>query len=374
MSTAKAWMWMSVVSWLAMGACAAVAAGAAPVFYAGADISALPWLERAGAVYRDGNRPGDAIAILRSHGCNLFRIRLFVDPDRNFAHSGGAVQDLASVIALAQRVKASGAAFMLDLHYSDSWADPGHQPTPAAWAELDPVAMVTKLHDYTRDVLQRCAAAGVAPDLVQVGNEITAGILWPTAQLYKATGAAEDRQWRELADLLNAGSRAVREESAAEHRTIRVVLHVDRGGRAAPAWFFRTLQRTPVDFDIIGLSFYPSWGDSIDTLKQNLSELIGTYHKDVLICETGYPRKPLADIHERAMAWPQTPAGQKQFLDELIALLHAQPDGHGIGYVWWYPEAVPVAGLRVWRDGAEAWFGDDGRLQPAAEALGGAGR
>jgi arabinogalactan endo-1,4-beta-galactosidase len=329
----------------------------------------LPSLEKAGAVYRDGGKPGDAIEILAAHGCNLFRVRLFVHPDRDFAHTGGAVQDLDSVIALARRIKGTGAAFLLDLHYSDSWADPGHQPTPAAWVGLAPAALASKVHDYTTDVLVRCAAAGVAPDLVQVGNEVTAGILWPTAQLYKAQGAAEDQQWNTFAQLLNAGAQAVREQSATQHHPMKVVLHIHGGGRDVPVWFFQKLQRTPVDFDIIGLSFYPAWGDSLGKLKSSLSQLIDSYHKDVLICETSYPWKPLQDVQESAMTWPATAAGQRQFLTDLVALLHTQPGGHGLGYVWWYPEAVPLAGLNIWRGGAEGWFDGSGNLLPAAQVL-----
>jgi arabinogalactan endo-1,4-beta-galactosidase len=354
---------------------AAPAAAEDPPFVAGADVSALPSLEKVGAVYRDGGVPGDALAILRAHGCNLFRVRLFVAPDPH-APAGGAGQDLDQVIALAKRVRAAHARLLLDLHYADTWADPTHQPTPAAWRSLGAAAMVRRVHDYTADVLRACAAAGVTPDLVQVGNEITAGILWPTALLYKATGEQEEQQWRTFARLLDAGCRAVREASTPGH-PIRIVIHVDHGGRDMPVWFFRKLAATPVgpdgkpvEFDVIGLSFYPAWGDSMDVLKRNLAELIRAYGRDVLICETSYPWRPLSGIHSAVMDWPQTPGGQERFLDDLNAAVAAAPSGHGMGYVWWYPEAVPVPGQHVWRGGYEAWFDGQGNLLPAAESLG----
>ena len=333
----------------------------------GADISALPSLERFGAVYRDGGKPGDALKILSALGCNLYRVRLFVNPDPRFARTGGAVQDLAYVIALAKRIKASGGQFMLDIHYADNWADPGHQPTPRAWQNLEFPAMEKQVHDYTRDVLKACAAASVTPDIVQVGNEITAGILWPTAQLDKAQGPQEHEQWRKFARLLNAGCSAVREQSTPA-TPIRIVLHVDGGGRDVPVWFFQKLSQTPVDFDIIGLSFYPAWRDSIDQLKQNMSDLIRAYNKDILLCETSYPWKPIG-VKTPAMTWPETPVGQQKFLQDLTQALRADPNGHGLGYVWWYPEAIPLKGQHIWRGGGEAWFDSQGNLLPGAEFL-----
>ncbi len=358
-----------IVLWLT--ARAATTAGRPPII--GADVSALPSMEAMGAVYRDAGRPGDALAILRAHGCDVFRLRLFVNPDPDFARTGGATQDLHQVIALADRVRAAHGRLMLDLHYADTWADPGHQPTPAAWRSLDAAALARRVHDYTADVLRACAAADVTPDLVQVGNEVTAGVLWPTAQLYKAAGGPPEQQrWRTFAALLDAGCRAVREASTPAH-PIRIVIHVDRGGRDGPVGFFQRLAATPagpagkpLDFDVIGLSFYPAWGDTIGMLKRNLSELIRAHGKDVLICETSYPWRTPSDLRTTAMSWPQTPAGQQQFLADLNRALAAVPGGHGLGYVWWHPEAVPVPGQRIWRGGREGWFDDRGNLLPAA--------
>ena len=132
-----------------MGVLAQTARAAEP-FYRGADVSMLPELEKAGAVYTDGGAPDDAIKILRRHGVNLFRLRLFVNPTDDFTKSYGATQDLATVRALAKRVKSSGAAFLLDLHYSDTWADPGHQAKPKEWADLHGAALEQKVHELHR--------------------------------------------------------------------------------------------------------------------------------------------------------------------------------------------------------------------------------
>lgn len=329
-------------------------------FSAGADISALPSLERNGAVFRKDEEPHDAIDIMRGYGCNLFRVRLFVNPDPHERY--GAIQDLTYVRALAKRIKASGADFLLDIHYSDSWADPAKQVTPAAWKDLDYEAMQRRVHDYTASVLKTLKEDGSAPDMVQVGNEVTAGILWPVGRL---SDVKDDSQWQRFAGLVNAGCKAVREAQTPDHK-IRIVLHIHGGGRVGlPKWFFDKFNRYPVDYDIMGLSCYPAWGDSVDALKDSLNEIIPKYGKDVLIAETSYPWRELSDIHEKSMRWPQTPDGQKQFLADLTHVLKEAPGHHGIGFVWWYAEATPVKGMDIWRGGAEGLFNSQGNPLPA---------
>jgi arabinogalactan endo-1,4-beta-galactosidase len=339
-------------------------------FFAGADISALPDMEKAGAVYRDEqNRPGDALAILRSHGCNLFRVRLFVEPQQNSHNPGGPVQNLDEVLGLARRINSANATFLLDIHYSDTWADPAHQIMPASFAGLHGQQLEQRVHDYTAGVLKTLGENDVMPQMVQVGNEITCGFLWPDGLLWKAQGEKEDQQWREFARLLAAGCRAVREASTPT-RPIRIVIHADGGGGPGSMAFFQKLHATmPIDFDVIGLSFYPAWGNSIDTLKKSLPVLIATYHKDVFLAETSYSWAELPNIHRPAMIWPQTPEGQEEFLKAVTQLCRSQPGGHGIGYAWWFPEAIPIAGHGSWRGGREALFDRGGRLLPAADLM-----
>ncbi len=336
-------------------------------FIAGTDISMLPAIEKAGGVFRQDDQPADAIKILHDHGCNMFRVRLFVNPNPDFKATGGAVQDLAFVRALAKRIKAAGGPFLLDIHYSDTWADPGKQFTPAAWKDLDFEAMRQKVHDYTADVMKDLAANDVSPDMVQVGNEITSGILWPTGKVLDAPPEKSQLQWERFAQLENAGAKAVREAQTAAH-PIRIVIHIHGGGKEGlPKWFFGMFNRNPVDFDVIGLSFYPAWADSIDALKQNMADVIQLCGKDVLIAETSYPWRQMTKID--AMRWPQTPAGQKQFVQDLTSVIKNAPDHHGLGFVWWYPDAIPVQGLRIWRNGAEALFDEKGNALPALEAF-----
>ena len=179
---------------------AAVSDAKAAEFMAGADISALKVLEDGGAVYRDNGVPGGAIDILRNHGVNWVRLRLFVDPNSSDPF---VVNDLDYTIALAQRAKASGAKLLLDFHYSDTWADPGHQTKPAAWGSLSFSALVQRVHDYTHDAVTEFKNAGVLPEMVQIGNEISNGMLWNSGYLW--TGGTNNTGFNNLASLLNAG-------------------------------------------------------------------------------------------------------------------------------------------------------------------------
>jgi arabinogalactan endo-1,4-beta-galactosidase len=368
-------IWGLLRWWLAFACCAllcGVARAADQPFITGADISMLPTIEKAGGVYRQDGKPSDAIAILRGHGCNLFRVRLFVKPDPDYAKSSGAVQDLPYVRALAKRIKASGAEFLLDIHYSDTWADPGKQYMPADWKSLDFDQLQQKVHDYTVAVMADLRDSGVTPDMVQVGNEITAGILWPRAQVLDMPAGQEPEQWRRFAQLIAAGCKAVRGFQTDAH-PIRIMIHIHGGGKEGMAkYFFGKFKLDPTDYDIVGLSFYPAWDDSIEFLKQNLADAVSLTGKDVILAETSYPWKELPDKVGLAtlQQWPQTPEGQKQYLQDLIAVIHGAPGGHGNGFIYWYPEAIPVPGMRIWRQGYEALFDQTGNALPALDAFG----
>jgi arabinogalactan endo-1,4-beta-galactosidase len=349
-----------------------LARAADPPFITGADISLLPTLETSGAVFRDHNHPADALQIMRSGGCNLFRVRLFVNPNPSYAKTDGAVQDLNYVRGLAGRIKGTGALFLLDIHYSDTWADPGKQFTPAQWKNLNFDDLRQKVHDYTANVLKTLAADGTPPDWVQVGNEITAGMLWPQGQVLDVPAGTEDLHWNHFAQLVDAGCKAVREAQTPDH-PIRIVIHIHGGGLEGMAkYFLGKFKIDPADYDILGLSFYPAWNDSFDVLKQNLIDAVSLSGKDVVLAETSYPWKALPDkVGLATLHWPQTPDGQKQYLHDLTAALKAAPGNHGIGFIYWYPEAIPAPGLpHVWRHGYEALFDQAGNALPALDSYG----
>ena len=337
--------------------------------FLGADISALERIEQAGGVFRDSGRAGDAIAILRAHGSNLFRLRVFVNPD----HSEVQVNDLDYTVRMAGRIKAAGARFLLDFHYSDTWADPGRQNTPAAWAGLGIDSLERQVEVYSADVITRLKQAGTLPDIVQVGNEIDAGMLWPLGRV----GGTYDTptQWDQFARLLKAGIRGVRSALGAGD-SVRILLHYSQGGSSGGTqWFFDHMVASGVPFDLIGLSYYPWWHGPLAYLRDNLRTTALRYGRDVMVVETTYPWRAGGwedgATNLAAMTWAISPQGQAQFLRDVLDAVAALPSGRGIGVVWWYPEAIAVPGLFVWGGGSLALFDAAGNVLPAAAAFGG---
>lgn len=345
---------------------------------AGADISSLPVLEEAGAVYRDGGVAGDAVDILRSHGTNYFRLRMFVDP--NGSSDNFVVQDLAYTIDLAKRVKASGAKLLLDLHYSDTWADPGKQFKPAAWNSLDATQLREQVYDYTRSSIEAFKAEGVLPDMVQIGNEISNGMLWnspsPTANNgYVWTGGSHNTGFDRLSALLEAGIAGAKDGAGAGQEPL-IMLHHDKGAQwGTTQFYFDKLVARELDFDVIGYSYYPKFhynpstgaGD-VEDVATNLTNTANKYGKPVVIVEAGYPsRNPSSS--EQNLEFPVTPAGQQAYLQALVDAVQNVPNDLGWGVFWWYAEARPVPGLGVWEGGRYGLFDQNGNLLPAASVF-----
>jgi arabinogalactan endo-1,4-beta-galactosidase len=335
----------------------------------GADISALERIEQAGGVFRDGGQAGDAIAILRAHGSNLFRLRLFVNPD----HSEVQVNDLDYTVRMAGRIKAAGAALLLDFHYSDTWADPGRQTTPAAWAGLPFDSLELQVEAYTAEVITRLRQSGALPDIVQVGNEVDAGILWPLGRV----GGTYDThvQWDRFTRLLKAGIRGVR-SALGSGDSVRILLHHSQGGNAGGTqWFFDRMDTLGVPYDLIGLSYYPCWHGTLAELQSNLRATSLRFGRDIMVVETSYPWRAggWEDIATNlaAMTWAISPQGQAQFLWDVLEAVATVPSGRGAGVVWWYPEAIAVSGLFIWGGGSLALFDAAGSVLPAAAAFGG---
>ena len=332
-------------------------------FLAGADISALAKIESHGGVFKKKGVAGDAIGILRDEGENLFRLRLFLAPDG----SDVVVNDLAYTLALAARVKAAGAELLLDFHYSDNWADPAHQTKPAAWSGLDFEALRVKVEDYTKSVIAAFAAQGTPPDMVQIGNEVTAGMLWDSGKLYVGDHAV---QWRQFTDLLKAGIRGARAANPPGH-LMKVMIHIDRGADwGATEWFYQQMEIHGVDYDVIGLSYYPWWHGTMADVATNFRNSSRRFGKPMIMVETAYPQQH-ADYwkNQPNMAWPISEAGQAAFLQELATTVRQSAGSHGLGVVYWYPEAIVVPGLSVWNNGATALFGSNGEVSAGAAAM-----
>ncbi|MDB4892340.1 MAG: glycosyl hydrolase 53 domain protein, partial [Gemmatimonadetes bacterium] len=212
------------------------------VFYLGADISALAGGRGRGApfVYRDDGVESTEYAIMRKNGWNAFRLRVFVSPVRSAPNN-----TLENTLPLAKAIKDAGGTFMLDIHYSDTWADPGHQDTPAAWRALDAAGLEKKVEEYTKDVITQFKAAGAMPDMVQVGNEITGGFLWPLGHLHVPDSDVkreknesirggyiepydEVKAWDNVTRFLKAGIRGVK--AASGNTPPKIIMHIDTGG------------------------------------------------------------------------------------------------------------------------------------------------
>ena len=334
----------------------------------GGDVSALTRIEQWGGQFRDDGDPADALELMADAGSNTFRLRIFVDPDG----SDVVVNDLPYTIALAQRVKATGAQLLLDFHYSDTWADPGKQFIPAAWDTADFDALEAQVEQYSADVITAMKAAGVLPDIVQIGNEIDGGLLWPLGKI-GWEGYTEPINYERFGRLLKAGIRGV-ESALAASDTVAIMIHYSQGTNNGGAiWFYDHVQAQGVDFDMIGLSWYPFWHGNLNALRTNMSSLALRYGKPIVVVETAYPWRaswsPGSGSPPGWNAWPQSPAGQAEFMRDLLDMVSDLPNDLGAGVIWWYPESIQVVGHPMWGDGALALFNSVGELLPAAEVF-----
>ena len=345
-------------------ACTArLVAAADDAFVVGADLSLLKYIEDHGVSYRDNGQGKDGLAIFRDHGFNWVRLRLFVNPDGK----EGQVNTMPYTLAMATQAKAAGFHFLLDLHYSDGWADPGHQIVPRAWAQLSHVQLVDQVFAYTRDTVAAFRDEDCAPDMVEVGNEITLGMMWPDGKI------GSDGKWDAFGDLLKAGIRGVHAGEGSV--PIKIMLHIDRGGdKGVSRWFFEHLATQAVPFDVIGLSYYPFWNGKLDKLKENMAYLAGRFHKDIIVAETGYNWR---DADPKKLEYPPTPEGQSAFLSALAKAVASVPDGHGKGVFYWAPEWIDGTkwGGPPWTHSWEnrALFDDQGNALPALDAFRAAG-
>lgn len=339
--------------------------GRAALSILGADISSLHKAEVMGGVYRDaeGNE-GDALQILKDSGLNYARLRVWVDPADGY-------HDQEELLLMARRLKTLDIKLLVDFHYSDYWADPGKQIKPAAWQAYDFEQLKRAVYEHTFEVCSSLVAQGTPPDMVQVGNEINAGMLWPDGDY---------EHFDNLAALLTEGSRAVKECSP----STRVMLHIAEGGDNDLArWWFGNITRRNVPFDVIGISYYPYWHGSLGQLQYNLNDISARYDKDVIVVETAYAFTPEENDHQENIfnpsmeipGYPLTPEGQSRMLRDVMSIVRAVPDGRGLGVFYWDATwtAVPGNGWEPtdpesgngWEN--QALFDYDGLPLPALE-------
>lgn len=304
-------------------------------FYKGVDISVQQEIEQLGARYYDQGKEGDAVQILADYGINAVRLRLWHHPyDENGRPYGGGTNDLAATIALAKRTAQQGMRFMLDLHYSDFWADPTTQIKPRAWRDLTGSALEAAVYRHTYDTLKQLAIHGQQPELIQIGNEITGGLLWPD-------GSTNNRET--MIRLLAAGIQAAKDCQP----EIRTVIHLDWGGdNALYRRWFDPVAEAGLDYDIIGMSYYPFWHGTMQQLQDNMNDISARYDKDVLIAETAFPFTTeqiesdtmiITKEHVDTVPYRIDPKGQRDYMISLMETIKAVKGGRGLGFFYWEP-------------------------------------
>lgn len=316
----------------------------------GADVSFLAKCEQDGVVFKENGKPVDVLDLLREHNYNWVRLRIFHDPA---AAQDKLPNDLPYTLALAKRARANGFHILLDLHYSDSWADPGKQPTPMAWSKLNHKQLTKQVYSYTRGTIAAFAGAGVMPEMVQLGNEITNGMLWPDGKL--------PENWNNFADLLKAGIKGVEAGRGSAARP-QIMIHIERSGNYdAAVRFFDNLMAHHVVFDVMGLSYYPMWHGNIATLRGNLHDLALRYKKPIIVVEAAYNWEPGAMTGKKT-DFAESPEGQLAFLRGVDSAVRAIPGGLGQGVFWWEPAAE--GDLR-----GRSFFDQDGNVLPVITAF-----
>jgi arabinogalactan endo-1,4-beta-galactosidase len=312
-------------AWVGMLACLAACGGggsssdttttpaATPTanFARGADVGWVTQEEAAGYVFRDAaGTQQDPFALLKAHSINAIRLRVWVDPQDGW-------NGKADVLAKAQRAAALGQRIMIDFHYSDTWADPGHQTKPAAWASHDYATLKQDVYAHTYDVLGTLKQAGISVEWVQVGNEINSGMLWPD-------GSYEN--FSQLAGLINSGYDAVK----AVYPDALVVVHLSNGyDNAMYRWFFDGVKAAGAKWDVTGMSHYPpvsGWQSYNTRIGTNMADMVSRYGKPVIVAEVGM------DASQAAIA--------KAMLTDLIGRVATQ-GANGLGVFYWEPEAWP---------------------------------
>ena len=305
----------------------------------GGDISMLTKYEQGGAIYknRNGNTIGNILPFFGEQGWNAMRVRLFVNPENatEAAHKEGVIQDLNYVKALGKRIKDAGYVLVLDLHYSDTWADPGKQTVPAAWPANDVEALKDSVYNYTRRVMQEMIAAGARPDFIQLGNEITGGMLWPTGQVYPTGGAPAGGSWENFAAYQQRASQAVRELSP----NTKIILHVEMHNVNQPGGFFSNCESYGIDYDVMGLSYYSAYHGDFSKLNTVLNNMEAASTKPIMImeCGYGYAWALPGTKYNLANIYPYSNEGQKNFTIDMIAALKQHSRVKGL--FWWWPEA-----------------------------------
>jgi arabinogalactan endo-1,4-beta-galactosidase len=329
-----------------------VSCASAALTYKGVDWSSVIVEERAGITYKsESGQTRPLEQILKANGVNTVRQRLWVNPsngDYNLAYN----------IALAKRAKAAELGVYVDFHYSDTWADPGHQAIPAGWpTAIDDLSW--KLYNYTKDVMDEFQKAGVEPTIVSIGNEIRAGLLWPTGNT---------SSYSNIARLLHSAAWGIKDSTL--QTKPKIMIHLDNGWNWSQQqyWYTSVLKQGALlasDFDIMGVSsyresvlgdeltrsqvsYYPFYGSdaTLANLKSTLTNMANTWGKEIVVAEVDWPTScpnPAYAFPSDVKCIPFSAAGQTTFLKDVARIVANVNKGSGI--IYWEPAWIDNAGL-----------------------------
>ncbi|MEH0740414.1 glycosyl hydrolase 53 family protein [Vibrio cholerae] len=331
-------------------------------FIRGMDISMLPEIEALGGKYYQNGSEQDLIEILKDHGVNSIRARIWVDPTSASGEVfGGGNNTLERSIELGKRAQENGMTFLLDIHYSDFWADPKKQQKPKEWEALTFENLTQKVYDYTAEVMKAHQAEGVVPDMVQVGNELNGGMLWPDGKSWGQDGKEFDR----LSLLLKAGIQAVHDND--NGKDIQIMLHLaEAGDNGLFRWWFDEITKHGVDYDVIGMSYYPWWHGPIDKVKANMNDVISRYNKPIVLVETSFPftnenGDSLGNSYSESgpiEGYSVSVNGQAQYLADIMTLMNDLPNEQGLGIYYWEPAWLPIDGATWSTEAGMDYSGD----------------
>lgn len=319
----------------------------------GMDISSLDEIERLGAKFYDNGEEQELIEILKKYDTNYIRLRLWNDPKTEDGRPYGAGNtDYETTLRMAKRVKTAGLGFLLDFHYSDFWADPGKQRKPKAWVGMNVDELENAVYEFTKEMVSGFVKEGAAPDMVQVGNELSNGLLWP------------EGQWPNFANIarfVSAGIRAVKETCP----EAKIMIHLDNGGNNElyRKWFDEYINvNKGEDFDVIGLSYYPFWHGDLNALANNMNDIAVRFGKELVIAEVsmGHTTKDYAEYEKLApenrkgmatkpalcekVPFAMTVDGQCEFMKAFLEVVENVPENKGRGFFYWEAGWLPVEG------------------------------
>jgi arabinogalactan endo-1,4-beta-galactosidase len=334
----------------------------------GVDISSLPQVEDKGGVFYDADgQAQDIFQILADHGVNYVRLKLWHTPKNGY-------NDLEKVKEMATRIDRAGMGFLLDIHYSDTWADPKKQYKPLAWWDFDYEQLEAAVYDYTKEAIVALREQGTEPDIVQIGNEIPNGMLWEEGKL-----DGSNEQFTRLAGLLKAGIAGVKDAGC----SAKIMLHLDKGGdNDLYRWWFDNIIAEGVEFDVIGLSFYGYWHGDLSDLSANLADLAQRYNKELIVVETAYAYtlenqdgygNIIGQADQLIDGYPATVEGQSAWLRDLMQVVKDAPGSLAKGVFYWEPAWLGLKGCgwnpadpqsgNAWEN--QALFDFDGHVLPS---------